>query len=232
VTLAATISDPDTGDTHTATWTLTDDYWGTQEIPGTVNGTSIQNVIQLSHAGIYHISVTVIDEDGATGTSDTVNNEPPMPAFVVIYDPDGGFVTGGGWIWSPADSLRWVPDEINNTEGKASFGFVAKYQKGASVPSGSTEFQFHAGNFQFKSTVYEWLVVTGDKARYSGWGTIEGLTGTYAFTLTAIDKSSGDKFRIKIWDEATGHVIYDNKRGQDDDADPTLIGGGSIIIHS
>jgi len=27
------------------------------------------------------------------------------------------------------------------------------------------------------------------------------------------------------------HVVYDNKRGQDDDADPTLIGGGSIQIH-
>jgi hypothetical protein len=26
-------------------------------------------------------------------------------------------------------------------------------------------------------------------------------------------------------------VVYDNERGEDDDAEPTVIGGGSIVIH-
>lgn len=43
-----------------------------------------------------------------------------------VYDPDGGFVTGGGWIYSPPSSLSLDP----SAEGRASFGFVAKYKKG------------------------------------------------------------------------------------------------------
>ena len=31
--------------------------------------------------------------------------------------------------------------------------------------------------------------------------------------------------------ELTDDVIYDNKRGEDDDAEPTVLGGGSIVIH-
>ena len=55
--------------------------------------------------------------------------------------------------------------------------------------------------------------------------------------LTAVDgQLSGgggtDKFRIKIWDRATGNTVYDNQMGAADTADPaTVIGGGSIVIH-
>jgi len=55
--------------------------------------------------------------------------------------------------------------------------------------------------------------------------------------VTVIDgQASGgggvDKFRIKIWDKATGQVVYDNQPGDPDNADATtVIGGGSIVIH-
>ena len=40
-----------------------------------------------------------------------------------------------------------------------------------------------------------------------------------------------DKFRIKIWDKATGKVVYDNQKGASDTATPTtVLGGGSISI--
>jgi hypothetical protein len=118
--------------------------------------------------------------------------------------------------------------------GKANFGFVSKYQKGATIPSGNTEFQFKAGNLNFKSSSYEWLVIAGARAQFKGEGTINGA-GNYGFMLTAIDgQISGgggsDKFRIKIWDGET--IVYDNQIGDLDDADPlTLLGGGSIVIH-
>ena len=41
----------------------------------------------------------------------------------------------------------------------------------------------------------------------------------------------GDKFRIKIWDKATGNVIYDNQMGAPDDADATQSLVGSIVIY-
>jgi hypothetical protein len=114
--------------------------------------------------------------------------------------------------------------------GKATFGFVSKYLKGANIPIGNTQFQFHLANLNFKSTSYDWLVIAGTKAQYKGTGTINGA-GEYKFMLTAID-GSPDKFRIKIWDKVTGEVIYDNQSGARDSADPvTAIGGGSIVIH-
>jgi hypothetical protein len=36
--------------------------------------------------------------------------------------------------------------------GEATFGFVAKYQKGVSTPGGNTEFQFQAGSLNLHST--------------------------------------------------------------------------------
>ena len=65
---------------------------------------------------------------------------------------------------------------------------------------------------------------------FKGEGSIDGLEGTFKFMLTAVDDTQ-DKFRIKIWDELTDLVIYDNKRGESDDVAPTVIGGGSIVIH-
>ena len=58
--------------------------------------------------------------------------------------------------------------------GKANFGFVSKYQKGVNIPTGSTEFQFKAGDLHFKSTAYDWLVITGHSAKFKGEGTING----------------------------------------------------------
>ena len=65
---------------------------------------------------------------------------------------------------------------------------------------------------------------------FKGEGSIDGWEGTFKFMLTAVDDDE-DKFRIKIWDPVTDDVIYDNKRGEDDEAEPTVIGGGSIVIH-
>jgi hypothetical protein len=158
-------------------------------------------------------------------------------AYLPVYDPNGGFVTGGGWILSPAGA--YTPDET--LTGKATFGFVSKYKKGSNVPEGNTEFQFHAGNLNFKSSVYDEgsLVVAGSKAIYKGTGTINGK-GAYGFMVSAVDGQINggggvDRFRMKIWD-ATG-TVYDNMIGEDDNADllsssSTAISGGSIVIHS
>ena len=161
------------------------------------------------------------------GNSDVATYE-----FIVVYDPNGGFVTGGGWIDSPAGAYTADP----SLAGKATFGFVAKYQKGANVPDGNTQFQFHAGGLNFKSTSYEWLVVAGAHAKYKGVGTING-SGNYGFMLTATDGQINggggvDTFRIKIWDRDNGDaVVYDNQMSEGDDSNAgTVLGGGSISI--
>jgi len=175
--------------------------------------------------GVYTVTLTVTDPYGESDT---------CTAMVVVYDPSAGFVTGGGWIWSPAGA--YADDPL--LEGKANFGFVAKYKKGASVPDGQTEFVFTAGNLNFHSSSYDWLVVAGAKAMFKGTGTVNGA-GNYGFMLSAVDAAQTpstdvDLFRIKIWDKDDGDdVVYDNQLGDAEDADPTTaIGGGSIIVHT
>ena len=52
--------------------------------------------------------------------------------YVVVYDPEDGFVTGGGWVWSPVGAYAADPTQA----GKASFGFFSKCKKGGNVPTG------------------------------------------------------------------------------------------------
>jgi hypothetical protein len=98
-----------------------------------------------------------------------------------------------------------------------------------------------AGNLNFHSSSYDWLVVAGTRAQYKGAGTINGVLGNFGFLLTAIDGQitgggGTDKFRIKIWEkigDIDGDIVYDNQMGATDTDDPTTaISGGSIVIHS
>jgi hypothetical protein len=174
---------------------------------------------------VYTITLTVEDDDGGRDTE--------IFQYVVVYDPNAGFVTGGGWIMSPEGAF--TPDP--NLTGKANFGFVSKYKKGQSTPSGNTEFNFKVADMNFHSKDYDWLVIANAKAMYKGTGTING-DGNYGFILSAIDEdftssTDVDLFRIKIWDKDNNDmVIYDNQLGDDDDADPSFeISNGQIKIH-
>ncbi|MDY6837598.1 MAG: PKD domain-containing protein [Thermodesulfobacteriota bacterium] len=225
ISVSAPFTDPGVLDTHTATW-----EWGDGlESEGTVDETNGSGTVSGSHVyetpGVYTITVYVTDKDGDTGSA--------QYRYVVAYDSSGGFVTGGGWI----DSLEGAYTPDPSLTGKASFGFVAKYKKGAKTPTGQTEFQFRVADLNFHSGTYDWLVVAGARAKYKGTGTING-DGNFGFMLSAIDGDllgggQPDRFRIKIWDKDSGDaVVYDNEIGVSEDGDPTtVIQSGSIVIH-
>lgn len=185
----------------------------------------------FSNAGVYTVTVYITNRAGLTGVRSF--------KYVVVFDPGAGFVTGGGWIWSPAGALHPDLVEYADVTGKASFGFVAKYQKGAKTPIGNAQFQFKAGDLNFHSTSYQWLVVTRSRAQFKGVGLINGAEG-YGFMLTGIDGNmlggaQSDRFRIQIWDLETEMMIYDNQPNTDMDADldsdGTLVQGGSVVVH-
>ena len=216
VNASATFTDPGTGDAHTATWNWGDGTTSSGTVTETLGtGTgSVSGSHTYAAAGVYTVSLTVDDGDN--------NPTSTMYQYVVVYDPSAGFVTGGGWITSPAGAYTADP----SLTGKATFGFVSKYQKGASVPTGNTEFQFQAGTLDFHSTSYQWLVVNqgGTNAQFKGTGTINGA-GSYTFMLWATS-GSPDTFRIQITDDNNaGAIVYDN-------GVLPPIGGGAIVIHS
>jgi len=199
--------DPD-GDPLTYNWDFGDENTGTGAEP----------CYTYAGAGIYDVCLIVND-----GTVDSEE----VCTSAVVYDPSAGFVTGGGWIDSPEGAYK--PD--TSLTGKANFGFVSKYKKGATAPTGNTEFQFQTASLNFHSDSYQWLVVTGGNiARFKGDGTINGENdengNAYKFMIWAVDDIP-DTFQIRIWsedDEANETDVYDNGFDQE-------ISGGQIVIH-
>jgi len=225
-TIHVSYSDAGSADTQSALFTWDDNTTSTASCSaGTCTASHT-----FSSTGVYDVTITVTDDDGGSATSDF--------QYVVVYDSTAGFVTGSGWITSPAGAYVANP----TLTGKANFGFSSKYQKGQQHPQGNTQFQFTAAGFYFVSTSYDWLVIAGNKAQYKGLGTIANTDGTFGFLLTATDgdmkggnATGPDKFRIKIWNADTGNVVYDNVLGTSDDIDsanPQVLGGGSIQIQS
>jgi hypothetical protein len=234
VSLTVNFADTGVQDTHTCSFNW-DDTTPSAFVAGTVSETIGSGVGTCTGAktfsvpGVYTILTSVEDDDTGTVTRGLDSQ------YVVVFDPSGGFVTGGGWIMSPAGASTQFP----TATGKANFGFVSKYKKGSNTPDGQTEFQFQAGNLNFHSSSYDVgsLVVSGYKAQYKGVGDINGVPG-YKFILTAYDgdingagNDGVDKFRIKILD-AGNNVVYDNRMNASDDIDfvPMAISGGSINI--
>jgi hypothetical protein len=234
VDITVSFSDADITDTHTVVFNWGD---GTSD---TVLSSSASGTAQAQHAystpGVYVVTAEITDNNVGVHSLEY--------RYVVVYDPSGGFVTGGGWIDSPSGAYYPEPE----LTGKANFGFVSKYKKGTTTPTGDTEFRFKAADLDFRSSDYEWLVlvVAGSKGQFKGVGTING-EGAYNFILTAIDGDlngndnfEADRFRMRIWSEdelANEHAVYDNGFDADNFDDENLtsttteLGGGSIVIH-
>lgn len=208
----------DPGD-HTAVW-----HWGDfTTSPGTVDQVA-HTVGPDSHTytetGSFILELEVTDAAGDVCGS--------RYGRVRVYDPDAGFVTGGGWINSPAGAYR--PD--GSIEGKATFGFVAKYRKGATVPTGNIEFQLHDADLNFHSQDLLWLVVADNATRFwlRGEGTINGEMSPggvpYEFMIYA-EEGDPDTASLWIWGTDEGGGVYILYRSGLEPLD-----GGNIVIHT
>ncbi|SDR73606.1 T9SS type A sorting domain-containing protein [Christiangramia echinicola] len=210
-------------------------YYESGFVKGTFSSSDFETTENPTGTGVYSVMLVVTDACG--------NESIEMYDYVVIYDPSGGFVTGGGWFYSVPENLYDTSGNPTQYEGKANFGFNAKYKSGKNNTTevdGNTNFQFKEGDFHFKSSSHDdmSLVISGyKKATYRGRGTVNGA-GDHKFMVTVIDGDATggdgiDRFRIKIWGNGNSSVIlYDNERTLAENVDAsTAIGGGSIVIH-
>jgi VCBS repeat-containing protein len=202
VSPTATFSDA-AGETHTAVWAWGDGTTST----GTVNETT--RVVTGSHTyttpKLYTVTLTVTDSDGASGSS--------VFQYVVVVNPLGGSETGIGSISSPAGSFTANP----SLAGTANINFTAKYGADGTLANFMNVFQFNytTAKLNFQSTNMRWLVVSGSQSWLKGEGTssVSGVSEVYYFLLSVVDSVTvADKVRVKIWNKATGKVIYDNHK--------------------
>ncbi|MDW3212575.1 MAG: choice-of-anchor Q domain-containing protein [Ilumatobacteraceae bacterium] len=177
--------------------------------PGADAGLAVA-FFEYAQPGVYPVTVTVTD---SVGNSDTSSYE-----FVVVYDPEAGRVDGSGWYWSGNEAY----DDGDRWGNWAFFGYSARYKKNATVPSGTTKLRL-LGEFYFKSTGYDYLLINDTVAVAEGVGKLDGRSG-YRFRVQGVDNGWIDFFQITIWDEDTGEVVYDNGVLYDS-GDVVLLGG-------
>jgi len=217
------------GRKHTAQW-IFDDTLSTignvVEPSGSKSGT-VTGAYTFTTPGVYKIKLKVTDNTGQTSWVDTAGD---TEAIVVIYDPNGGYTIGGGYISVLVGSYPANPSKT----GKLSFGFNSKYTN-ATNPKGETQIQFAMGGLEFNALNYDYLAISSARAQFRGFGKLNGESG-YNFILTVIDgQLTGgggvDKFRIKIWNKTTGAIVFDSQMGESDAVDPsTPVGTGSSIV--
>jgi uncharacterized delta-60 repeat protein len=205
-------------DQHTAQWN-----WGDgMTSAGNVTETGGMGTVTGSHVyaapGIYQVTLTVTDQSGASGSATAIPG-------VVVFNMLIGGITGNGMFIGPPFAIAVTPS------GKVRFQLAAKYAGNRAIPLGKAMFQFTEAHRVFRSARSDWLVIAGRTAWYQGTGTLDGK-GTYGFLVSA---SSGGRpaarIRIRIWNKATGTVIYDTEPGAPASAAPlTPIRGGRIVL--
>ena len=231
VAISATFTDPGTADVHSATLDCGNGVSVQSAAPnGTASGTCT-----YSTAGIYTVRFSVRDGDGGSDTRTATGK-------VVVYDPTGGWITGGGWIPS-TEGASWITSvarvlpgtrrgtsNATSLTGKLTFALLARYENGA-TPAGNAGFKLQLTTFDFSSTALDWLVVTGSTAYLHGRGTVNG-SGDYEFEASVVDDPQGDSIRVRIWNRATGEVVLDSQPGGNaDTVGGTPVSGGSLEIH-
>jgi hypothetical protein len=177
-----TATDPDAGATFTFSLACT--VAGADDGSFNILGTNLQtsSMFDYETKSVYNVCVRVMDQGGLTFDKNfviTVNdlNE-------VTNTP--GKVTGGG--------------NIDLSSGKATFGFVVRYDAGDASPSGNLTFIDHSAKLRLKAISFDLLVIDGNYAWFTGMGvTNSGQIVKFEIEIDALSKlGQPDTFYIYI----------------------------------
>jgi PKD repeat protein len=218
VSTGATFTDGDTTDTHTAIWNWGDGTTSSGIVtePGGTTAGSVTGTHTYTTAGIYTVTLTVSDDDGASGMA--------TYQYVSVYNPTSqGLFSAGQHFFSPAGAYT----QIKDLTGTIRFGLSYKYQGSMPVSDKQFTMTFSAANLTFNATTISSLVTANGRGTLAGIGTING-TGTYSYLVTG--DGNANTIRVQIKDQA-GNVIYDTQPGAAADAEPSTSVTGNVIVH-
>nr|MDQ2667489.1 DNA/RNA non-specific endonuclease [Gemmatimonadota bacterium] len=220
--VSVSFSDVGTADTHTVTFS-----WGdgsTSTVDAGLSGSATATHTYAA-TGFYAVMATVTDDDGASVSTGT--------RTLVVFNPSGGTLSGSGFLLGARGTKTYM-------SGSISYG-------GGMTPTGTFAI---TGNdaANLTSSSFDYLVINGLTATLKGSGTLTDGTPV-TFLVRGLDNnrqdlrdrglSTGlaqglpnqDYARIKVWNLATGAVLFDSQPGAADSATPTeMVRGGSFSI--
>ena len=224
-TVSASYSDPGSNDTFVATVDWGDGVKENVAVQG--GGLSLSHVYNAG--GDYTVCVFVTDKDG--GRSAT--------AQVVIS------VVGGGHT-KPADvSVLGVgafddPRTPDKARGKDRDKMKVKFNVFAHSHDGSVgrdaKLDVRTSKLTFHARTFDVLDVNDPQVLVRGEGRIDGDSRRYGYLVSAIDgdrrrERQRDFVRIRMWNMATGQVVFDSEPGARDNTPPsTRVMDGGIEI--
>lgn len=169
-------------------------------IEGETVGTAVHILYDVP-IGVYEVVATV--------DCDFYGNRDKAVELLAVYDPSGGFATGGGWF---------IPE---GNQDKVNFGFELKYKNDGTL-KGNLEMIDHSTGDKYKATDFSFLVIVDNKAYFMGHVMING-EGSHPFMAIMEDNGTpgknSDKFSISIQIEKE-QIAFDE-----------VIDNGNIVIH-
>jgi len=225
ISFSVGFTDPDAGDSHTASWDWGDGNTGAGAVVFNSGSGTVTGAHAYAAAGIYDVKLNLVDSSG---------NQVSATRKVVIYDANAGRVVGAGQFTSPAGAFKARPEAV----GRADFTFLAQYTGNRNRPTGATVFRFRAGDLTFTAVSNDWLVIHGNRATLQGGGRLAGGSAQARFAMTVLDIDdparwwqNADRIRMRIWSDAG--VLYDNQidpAGEGTATEGTQIVTGAIEI--
>ncbi len=172
-------------------------------------------------AGSYTLTIEASDVAG--------NRVREQYAFTVDYRPCT--INGAGLLPSPAGADPSRP----SLSGRATVHLLAVTGRGASSPQVQLNLKWPEAGLSLRSTSCSAVTVRGNLAQIRGMAAI-GNEGGYCFLVSALDNGPGsdaqDEMRVRVWESASGRIVYDNQPGAADTDRPLpKLQAGDVLIN-
>jgi RHS repeat-associated protein len=159
--------------------------------------------------------------------------KPPPTPEAPIANPvppirAGVSVTGSGRINSPRGAFPADPA----LAGKLTFSLRANYAPTGGAPSGHLAWRFKSAHLRFQSTALNSLELSGGTLVLQGTGMLNRMRPCSFLVSSSRGARRAVRLRIRIWDKATGAILYDSQPGASVQAAPiTPVVAGRIALH-
>jgi hypothetical protein len=235
-------------DTHTGVWNWGDGTTSPAVIAETNGSGAASGAHTYTKAGLYPVTLTVTDNDGAADTK--------VYQFVYVFTPnpvsDNSTASSGGEVppsrnEMPPSGTGGLIETPNNVvsygsyvrcngifnvpagallaapaaSGLSPLSLLLEYKKGSVVPSGTVKFTLKTGALSYFAKKVSFLAIGQNNIYFIASGQINKAGDFQCFGVLNKNESGQAYVRLQITDLASGAVVFDTQPGATSDADAT-----------